>query len=250
MLNAFFTQIAMEGKIITIEGLDGSGKSTQIDLLTNRLSESGVKHKFIHFPVLNKGMYGKLIAEYLRGELGSLKHVHPKLVALLFAEDRNEHKAQLNEWLNDGYLIIMDRYVNSNIAFQCAKTEDQLDKIELKKWILDFEFNHNALPAPDVSFFLNVPFSHIEKSLNSSRTGADRAYLNGKTDIHEDSLELQRNVYNEYLTLLEEQSNFYEIGCFGKAANWLSPSEIHEAIFNRIQLFNQSISGDEKVLLK
>ncbi len=239
----------MAGKIITIEGLDGSGKSTQIDLLIAKLNELGVKHKFIHFPMLNKGEYGKLIAEYLRGELGSLEHVHPKLVALLFAEDRNEHKPMLNDWLNDGYLIIMDRYVNSNIAFQCAKTSERMDKIELKKWILDFEFNHNNLPNPDLSFFLNVPFSHIENSLNSTRTGADRDYLNGKRDIHEDSLELQRNVYNEYLELLEEQPNFHDIECFGSDENWLSRNEIHETIFEKIQLLDNTIFND-RILVK
>lgn len=235
----------MKGKIITIEGLDGSGKSTQIDLLIGRLNELDIKHKFIHFPMLNQGEYGKLIAEYLRGELGSLEHVHPKLVALLFAEDRNEHKALLNEWLSEGYLIIMDRYVNSNIAFQCAKTKETTDKRELKKWIIDFEFKHNQLPSPDLSLFLNVPFSHIENSLNSSRTGADRAYLNGKKDIHEDSLELQRNVYNEYLNLLDEQPNFHEIECFIGNSNWLSKNEIHEAIFKKIHHIDPTILHDK-----
>ncbi len=231
----------MRGKIITIEGLDGSGKSTQIDLLVNKLNELGVKHKFIHFPMLNKGEYGKLIAEYLRGELGSLENVHPKLVALLFAEDRNEHKSLLEEWLQEGYLVIMDRYVNSNIAFQCAKTRDQQDKDELKRWIYDFEFGHNQLPSPDLSIFLNVPFSHIENSLNSARTGADRDYLNGKVDIHEDSLELQRNVYHEYLNLLQEQANFYEVDCFGHDGHWMSKTAIHQAILEKIHLLDDSI---------
>ena len=225
----------MKGKIITIEGLDGAGKSTQIDLLLNKLNKLEIKHKFIHFPMLNQGEYGKLIAAYLRGELGPLDQVHPKLVALLFAEDRNEHKAMLKEWLSDGYLIVMDRYVNSNIAFQCAKTEDQQEKIELKEWILDFEFTHNALPQPDISFFLNVPFQHIESSLKAARTGADRAYLNGKKDIHEDSLDLQRNVYKEYLTMLKDQDNFHEIECFKNEVDWLSPEEIHQVILKQIQ---------------
>lgn len=226
----------MSGKIITIEGLDGAGKSTQIELLTNRLAACGIKHQFIHFPMLNKGVYGKLIAEYLRGEFGSIENVHPKLVALLFAEDRNEHKRQLIQWLEDDYLIIMDRYVNSNIAFQCAKTANPTEKIELKNWILDFEFNYNHLPKPDISFFLHVPFNIVESSLKKQRTGSDRDYLNGKTDMHEDSLDLQRNVYKEYLNLLNEQSDFHEIKCFSDDSQWLSPQEIHEDIFEKIKL--------------
>ncbi len=224
----------MAGKIITIEGLDGAGKSTQIKLLTDRLIENNIKHKFIHFPMLNKGVYGNLIAAYLRGEFGSLDDVHPKLVALLFAEDRNEHKGILKQWIQEDYLIIMDRYVHSNIAFQCAKIKNQEAKIKLKNWILDFEFNHNDLPHPDLSFFLDVPFHYIERSLKKSRTGTDRAYLNGKTDIHEDSLDLQRNVLQEYRDLIAEESNFYTISCFSSLEEWLSPEEIHKSIFDKI----------------
>jgi len=238
----------MKGKIITIEGLDGSGKSTQIELLINKLNGLDIRHKFIHFPMLNKGYYGKLIAEYLRGEFGPLEQVHPKLVALLFAEDRNEHKQMLKQWLHDGYLVIMDRYVNSNIAFQCAKTQNYQDKEELKNWILYFEFHHNSLPKPDISFFLNVPFYHIEKSLNSSRTGTDREYLNGKKDIHEASLDLQKNVYKEYISLLSEQPDFYEIGCFGEDSDWLPAEEIHNSILKKIYSLNFLDYGRDKVL--
>lgn len=225
----------MTGKIITIEGLDGSGKSTQIELLTNRLDELKIEYRFIHFPMLNKGYYGNLIAQYLRGELGPLENVHPKLVALLFAEDRAEHKHKLMEWLDAGKLVILDRYVNSNIAFQCAKTDDSAEKTALKEWINDFEFKHNALPQPDTSFFLNVPFHHIERSLGSTRAGEDRDYLNGKKDIHEDSLDLQRKVYAEYLQMLSEQDNFHEVDCVDDRQQWLPAHEIHHNIITQIE---------------
>lgn len=224
----------MAGKIITIEGLDGVGKSTQIDLMVSRLNHLGVKHKFVHFPMLEKGFYGKIVAEYLRGEFGALNEVHPKLVALIFAEDRNEFKAQLMEWLADDYLIILDRYVHSNIAYQCAKTEGEKDKELLKNWILDFEFNRNQLPRPEMSFFLNVPFSVVENSLKNQREGAERDYLKGKTDIHEDSLTLQKGVMEEYLKMIKEDNTFIKINCFLDEKKWLNPEAIHEKIFNKI----------------
>lgn len=123
----------MQGKIITIEGLDGAGKSTQIKLLTDRLTKMGIAYKFIHFPLMEKGVYGELVAEFLRGEFGALKNVHPKLVALLFAENRKEHIHKIKQWLAEGYLVILDRYVKSNIAFQCAKIEEEFEKEQLKK---------------------------------------------------------------------------------------------------------------------
>lgn len=243
----------MKGKIITIEGLDGAGKSTQIDLLVKKLTSLKIKHKFIHFPMLNKGVYGELIAEYLRGEFGSVETVHPKLVALLFAEDRKEHKHQLLKWLDGGYLIIMDRYVNSNIAFQCAKTNNISDKNQLKQWILEFEFTFNNLPLPYLSFFLHVPFEIIITSLQQQRNGAERNYLNGQVDIHENSLDLQKKVYDEYLELIAEQPNFFEIECFSRDRTWLTPEAIHEVILTKIDLNsikNNEIYGDHKVFTK
>lgn len=226
----------MKGKIITIEGLDGAGKSTQISLLTERLNQLEIKHKFIHFPMLNQGVYGKLVAEFLRGEFGTLESVHPKLVALLFAEDRNEHKHKLNQWLEEGYLVILDRYVKSNIAFQCAKLEDEKEKDLLKEWILDFEFGFHNLPKPSVSFFLNVPLSQIKKSLSNNRIGEDREYLEGKADIHEESIDFQKEVLKEYLKLLKQDADFHEIQCFSEQQEWFSPEEIHQSIFEKLKL--------------
>jgi dTMP kinase len=205
--------MGIRGKLIVIEGLDGSGKSTQIELLCKKLDKEGIQCRYIHFPMLNRGRYGELIAEFLRGEYGSLQEVHPKLVALLFANDRKEHVGKINEWLNCGCVVLADRYVNSNIAFQGAKLKTEAEKEKLKQWILDFEFNYNQLPLPYKSFFLDVSFSHIVQSLSNKRTGDDRDYLNGKTDIHESSLTFQKSVYNEYKKMVEEQPDFVAIRC-------------------------------------
>jgi dTMP kinase len=224
----------MTGKLIVIEGLDGSGKSTQIELLKKRLEEKRINYSYIHFPRLNKGVYGELIAEFLRGEYGSIEDVHPKLVALLFANDRKEHLEEMNLWLHNGFIVLCDRYVNSNIAFQCAKIEDITGKENLKKWILDFEFHYNKLPFPYQSFFLDVPLDFISNSLSKQRSGADREYLGGKQDIHEGSLSLQENVYKEYKKLLNEQDNFIAISCCDRDNGMLKPELINEIIVNNI----------------
>lgn len=220
----------MSGKIITIEGLDGCGKSTQIALMHSFLTRNNIKYKYIHYPRLNEGVYGGLIAAYLRGELGSLEVVSPKIVGLLFALDRFDHTPTIQAWLEEGYWIIMDRYVKSNIAFQCAKVSDAIEKQVLKDWINNLEFDHNKLPLPNLSFFLDVPFDIITSSLENIREGEDRAYLNGKTDIHEDSLSLQKEVLKEYRKLLEENSNFVQIDCCDTDKNWLAPEKIHGKI--------------------
>jgi dTMP kinase len=225
----------MEGKIVVIEGLDGAGKSTQIELLKTQLEIIGIDYKYIHFPMLNQGKYGELIAEFLRGEYGTVKDVHPKLVAVLFANDRKEHLKKINQWLHEGYFVLMDRYVNSNIAFQCAKVEDKLEKEKLKKWILELEYNYNKLPLPFISFFLNVSLNFISRSLSNVRDGREREYLNGKQDIHERSLTLQEKVHKEYLTMLTEQNKFICIDCCDENNYLLTPEHINKKIMAEIK---------------
>ncbi|GHT62732.1 thymidylate kinase [Bacteroidia bacterium] len=226
----------MAGKLIVIEGLDGSGKSTQIELLKSKFSAKGIQYQYIHFPMLNKGVYGELIAEFLRGEYGSVKEVSPKLVALLFANDRKEHIHRIIDWLNKGYFVLADRYVNSNIAFQCAKIEDKSEKEKLKNWILAFEYNYNQLPLPFLSFFLDVPFDFITQSLSGVRKGDERDYLKGRQDIHEESFSLQRNVYAEYKQMLQEQDHFIRIDCSGENNEMGNPEYINELIMRNLDL--------------
>jgi len=225
-------------KFFVIEGLDGSGKTTQLELLRQYLRKQGKAFQDIHFPKLNQGVFGNMIAQFLRGEFGGLNEVHPQLVALLFAADRHEHAKTLENWLNDGQILIADRYVNSNIAFQCAKLNDESEKIALREWILNIEYNYYKIPRPVVSLYLDVPFKAVQKSLSKERKGKDRDYLNGKKDIHEADLSFQEKVRQEYLKMVKNQVDFHLIQCTDDQGNFLPPDKIHHKILEFLSLKN------------
>ena len=200
-------------KFIVIEGLDGSGKSTQLKMLRNYLKQNRINYEYLHFPRTDSRIYGDLVARFLRGELGDINTVNPYLIALIYAGDRNDAKEMINNWLSEDKLVIVDRYVYSNIAFQCAKLTDQNEKEKLSEWINDLEYNYNKLPKPALNIFLNVPFEFTKKNLTKQREGDDRDYLNGKEDIHEKDINFQDKVRNVYLHEVKKDKNLKIINC-------------------------------------
>lgn len=198
---------------IVLEGLDGAGKSTQIEKLRALFALRGVQSEYVHFPRFDAPVYGELIARFLRGEFGAADEVDPYLVALLFAGDRAEAGPQIREWIAQGKAVILDRYVYSNVGFQCAKLPTGEPRQRLADWILDLEFSHNNLPRPDVSLFLDVPFSFTERKLTEVRQGDDRTYLRGCADIHEASLDLQQAVRAVYLAAAQKDVSLRVVDC-------------------------------------
>jgi dTMP kinase len=223
-------------RFIVIEGLDASGKSTQIKLLLNYLDEKDISYRYLHFPRTESPFYGELIARFLRGDFGKLESVHPYLVALIYAGDRNDAKGLINGWLNEGHYVIADRYVNSNIAFQCAKLKDQKARQDLKNWIIQFEYEYHKIPQPDLSIFLDVPFEFTKMKLTDSRKGEDRRYLNGQQDIHEESLGFQKKVREIYLEISDVDPTFVKLKCTDATGGILSPEEIFHKIINRLKV--------------
>ncbi len=221
--------------LIVLEGLDGAGKSTQIRLLRERAARLGHLTGFMHFPRTDTPLYGETIARFLRGDFGEQDKVDPYTVALLFAGDRAAAAPQLREWLDEGRWVFLDRYVYSNVGYQCAKVEDPEKRRRLKEWILELEFEIYAIPKPDVSLFLDVPFRFTEKRLTSQRYGRDREYLQGARDIHESSLELQRRVREVYLdAAVGSDDRLKVIDCGDGKGEMSQPGVIFERIVSSL----------------
>ena len=212
--------------LFVIEGLDGAGKSTQVRRLKQYLEERLGALEYIHFPRYDAPVYGELISTFLRGGFGTLDAVHPRLVALLYAEDRHGAAPQMRESLRAGRTLLLDRYVYSNIAYQCAKLADPAKAEELRKWILDTEFGQFGEPRPDINIFLDVPIGFVKKSLENERKGADRAYLQQDKDIHEADIEFQKKVRKMYLTQAAEDPSLLVVDCSDEFGEMLPPDDI------------------------
>jgi dTMP kinase len=223
-------------KLFVIEGVDGAGKSTQIKLLNNFLSKRGYNCEYLHFPRTDAPYFGELIARFLRGEFGSLNEVNPYLVAMLYAGDRKDASEVISNWLKEGKIVLLDRYTYSNIAYQCAKLQGIPAQDELMKWILTLEFDHFAIPRPDLNIFLDVPFAFTERKLSATRTGNDRSYLNGTRDIHEESLVFQKNVRDIYLRVAQSDDRLAVVDCSNSHGAMLPPDKIFELI---VKLFTE-----------
>jgi dTMP kinase len=200
-------------KFLVLEGLDGSGKSTQVEMLKSYLDSEGINYKFLHFPQTNAPFFGEQIARFLRGEFGKADEVDPYLVAMMYAGDRFSAAENIRQWLSIGTLVVVDRYVMSNIAFQCAKLTNEEEKDKLRKWIFNFEYNYYQIPKPSISLFLDAPINFISTNLENERQGNDREYLQGKQDIHEEKIDFQVVVRNEYLKAIKLDNSFKHINC-------------------------------------
>lgn len=225
--------------LVVLEGLDGAGKSTQVRMLGDYLTSLDPSTLYIHFPRYGAPVYGGLISKFLKGGFGPIEAVHPQLVALLFAEDRHGAADMIRQALERGGHVLLDRYVYSNIAYQCAKLPTRKESEELRRWIIDTEYGTFGLPRPDLNLFLDVPIGFVEENLKRSREGSDRSYLEGARDIHESDIEFQKKVRSMYRLQAASDPAFKLIDCSDGHGNILSP----DSIFKRIKEAVDSYEG-------
>jgi dTMP kinase len=223
------TSMSARGKFIVLEGIDGSGKRTQIEMLARAFSGRGIHFSQIGFPNYS-GFFGKLVARFLNGEFGSLETVDPHFSALLYAGDRLESKPALDAALAAGHTVLADRYVGSNLAHQGARVPRE-KREEFLAWLRELEYRVYALPAEDLVIYLRVPAAEAHRLV--AEKGA-RGYTNRKRDLQEANLahlEAASRLYDD----LAQQKNWVKIECFDAASRVLrSPEAIHREILATI----------------
>jgi dTMP kinase len=221
--------MAARGKLIVLEGIDGSGKRTQLDLLAQAFTARGIPFAQVGFPNY-EGFFGKMVARFLNGEFGSLDAVDPHFSALLYAGDRLESKSSIESALAAGQCVLADRYIGSNLAHQGGRMLDD-DRDRFLEWLKHLEYEIYGLPKEDLVLYLRVPVEEAQRMVGQKAT---RTYTDKRHDIQEadvEHLEAAAQVYGQ----LSRQPNWASIECWDAAANALrSPESIHADILAKV----------------
>ncbi len=221
----------MRGKLITIEGIDGSGKGTQAKRLLEALGQKGMAARLFSFPNYGNTFFAKEVGRFLDGQLGSLEAVHPKLAAMLFAGDRFEMKGELEACLQQGCHVICDRFTASNIAHQSVKLGSEGFE-PFAAWLEELEHGVYGLPWPDFTVFLDVPLDQTRKLVLLKEK---RSYTEQKEDIQEQDKDYQGRVYDAYQALYK-RGGWYRLACLG-ADGLRSIEDISEELITRVSEF-------------
>ena len=163
-----------KGKFIVFDGSDGSGKQTQVRLLTEYLLKQKKEVSSIDFPQYENNFHGRILKTALKGDFGDFISLDPYMASLLYTADRFESAKTIKESLNDGKLVLADRFTTANMIHQGGKFIDSSEREEYLKWLLGLEFDYLKLPKPDLVFFLKVPVS-ISLKLLKGKKGKDFA---------------------------------------------------------------------------
>ncbi len=216
----------VKGKIIVLEGISSSGKKTQAKLLVERLTREGIKAEEMSFPSYDKTLFGSLIGKYLAGEFGK-KEEFVEAACLLYSLDRYQFKKQMEEKLETGVFLVLDRYSQSNMGFQGALVEEkEFDK--LVEWIQAVE---SRLPQADAVVFFNVPRKHAEALYENKEQ--KNVFVKGR-DIHEEDGEYEERVREAYLKLAKK-FDWLVVNCVSEADALRPREEIAEDAWRELK---------------
>ena len=220
--------MAARGKLIVIEGIDGSGKRTQLELLARAFEQRGLPYARISFPNY-EGFFGQLVARFLNGDFGPLDAVDPHFSALLYSGDRYESKPAMEATLAAGKNLLCDRYIGSNLAHQGARVTPQ-KRAEFLEWLRNLEYKIYGLPAEDLVIYLRVPVAEADRLIGKR---PKRRYTELRRDLQEADkrhLEGAAEVYEE----LGLQPHWVRIDCADARGALRRPDQIHAEVLGVI----------------
>ena len=223
------------GKLIVIDGGDGSGKTTQAELLLKFLNNKKITVRYYDFPRYYSSFHGKFVGRFLSGEFGMLNQVSPYLASLAYALDRASVREEMDEYLKQGGFIICNRYVTSSMAHQGSRMVKQEQK-KFIEWLDELEYKQHKMPRPDLVVYRYVPWK-IGLELTAKKAGK-RKYIKG-LDIAEKDLKHRIESEKMYFFLAKTEKNWLTINCVDKNEKLLSKEEIHKKVVEAIKKYTR-----------
>lgn len=219
----------MKGRLIVIEGGDGSGKATQTKLLQKHLQDNKLPYKTLSFPQYKNTFFGKTIARILKGEIAPLKNMNPYLFSMVYAMDRAEAKDKMYQWLNNGRIVVLDRYVSSNMAHQTGRLPKK-EQSKFLKWLDELEYKINNVPREDIVIFLHVPYKTTLFLMQNKNRKKGSHTKGSQSDLAEQDTEYLKKAEEVYLSLYKKFSHWEIVECTNTDNTMRTREEIHEEI--------------------
>lgn len=230
------------GKFIAFEGIDGSGKDTQLALLSAALSERGAAFKTIAFP-RHGHPAGFFVDKYLQPDhpYGTPKEVGPWRASFFYALDRYDASFEIRSWLAAGYLVVADRYLTSNIGHQGGKIADDREREKYVNWLYDLEYRICGIPRPDLHILFLLPADIAMARIERKKP---RLYLgNSKKDAHEADRKHLEGALEAYRWIARREPERFRVVECVEAGRELTPEEVHAAVLAILEPFLAGENG-------
>lgn len=222
-----------KGKLIVIDGIDGSGKSTQSGLLLKHLKQDGRKVKVADFPEYYSNFFGAFIGHCLSEQYYNFVKVHPKIASVLYAADRFESKNKIEKWLREGNIVIANRYASANQIHQGGKIANTKKRENFLKWLAEMEYKVFKIPKPDAVIYLDVPIPTVMKLIKERNQNGKRNYLGKKKDVAEIDKNYMENSRKSALWLAKTQKGWIKIDCV-RSGKLETRQEIHKKVYTKV----------------
>ena len=210
------------GKLIVIEGIDGSGKLTQLHLLLDYLDRNKIKHSSFDFPQYKKTFFGDFAGRFLKGEFGHFSRINPYLASFPYAADRWQVKEKLWQAIDRDEFVICNRYTPSSI-YQAVKVKP-IERQKFLDWVETLEYEVFGIPRPNLVIFLYVPLTFAQ-TLIAKKT----------KDQYEKNFSYLKKVENMYLDTVKINKNWVKIDCV-ENNKIISPEIIHRRVLDKLSL--------------